>query len=126
MQPLALKHFQQPQYSGTLPNTGNTGIASIDSPATGRFATLYLQADIDRIIAIRYKVRGCHYTIATFSYLAECCQNQLLIDVEKLTRQDLVRTLEIPSDRMHCAAMAEDVLKQALNDYQQKQRGNDG
>ncbi len=126
MQPLALKHFQQPQHIGTLPHSNCTGVASIESPATGRYVTLYLQVDaLERIIAIRYKVRGCHYTIATLSYLATHCQNQLLVEAKKLTRQTLVRTLRIPSDRLHCAAIAEDVLKQAINNYQQKQRGSD-
>ena len=67
-----------------------------------------------KVAKMRYKVRGCPYTIATFSFIAEWCEGRTVAEVQALTRASLIQTLSLPSTKAHCAAFAEDTLKQLL------------
>lgn len=110
--PIIEQHFTFPQCVGELPNSEHVYRIEVDSSATSRHVVLYAAIEGDIVSAMRYQVRGCPYTIATFSYLASWCEGRSLSELKQLTRSHLIETLTLPSTKVHCAALAEDILSQ--------------
>lgn len=112
MSELVLQHFQQPQHVGELEAAANVLRVEVNSPNTGRHVVFTIQVEDRMVTQTRYQVRGCPYTIATFSYVAVWCQHRDIMELAALNRQTLIQSLELPATKVHCAAMAEDVLMQ--------------
>lgn len=118
-----LEHLNHPRNEGVLDDhLANVGVAHLNSVATGRMIDLYVEVQNDRISSIRFKAHGCGYTIATMSWLTALCENIALESAMQITSQQLVNDLDLPSNRIHCAVMAEDALKTAIRDYQHKKK----
>lgn len=106
------EHFQHPRHVGSLALAANICRIEVNSPNTSRHVILYAALANHTIRQVRYQVRGCPYTIATFSYVADWCVGKPLASVAELNRKTLIKILELPATKVHCAAMAEDILQQ--------------
>ena len=73
MSALVLQHFQQPKFIGEIQDSPNVIRIESNSPNTGRHVIVYVLIDNHHVADVRCRVRGCPYTIATFSYVAEYC-----------------------------------------------------
>jgi len=112
MSDLVRQHFHEPCFIGILPAGPKVIRVEIDSPATSRHIIFSIEVEQSRIVQARHLVRGCPYTIATFSYLANWCYGQMLVNLTSMTRAFLIDQLSLPATKVHCAAMAEDTLRQ--------------
>ncbi len=106
------EHFQHPRHVGFLAPAANICRIEVNSLNTSRHVIMYAALANGTIRQVRYQVRGCPYTIATFSYVADWCLDKPLPSITELNRKTLIEILDLPATKVHCAAMAEDILQQ--------------
>ena len=66
---LLLDHFQNPRHVGELPAPAIT--VEVSNPACGDILRLSARFAGERVVEVRYKVRGCTASIAAGSALTE-------------------------------------------------------
>lgn len=78
---------------------------------------LDVQHDGQTVTAARARCLGCPSSIATASYLAECVLGASLARLqEQINAQSIQAALELPVSRLHCALMAEDLIRELVLD----------
>lgn len=115
-----LQHFFQPHGVGLLAAENAILQACVSSTATG---TLQLQIQVgadEKISQARFKAHGCPATIACGSWLTLWLTGKFLGEAEKLTSGQIVDALELTSEKIHCAMMAEDAVKAVVAQYRNK------
>jgi nitrogen fixation NifU-like protein len=81
----------------------------------------------DRITDAKVKAHGCPPTIAAASVLTELIINRSLAEAEALGRGDVEIALErLPAAKKHCAVLAIDALRTAIEDYRKRLASKSG
>lgn len=106
-------HLANPRNVGELLDA--TAVAEETNPVCGDRLRLSLRVRDDCIEAARFLAYGCAPTLACGSVLAEMIEGMMIKDAERLTRQELTRTLDgLPARKQHAAALAIETLRAAL------------
>ena len=118
-------HFSNPRNVGSLDrNSKNVGTAVVGAPACGDVMQLQLQISEEGIIEdAKFKTFGCGSAIASSSLVTTMVKGKKLDDVEKIRNVDIAKELELPPQKIHCSVLAEDAIKAAIKDYQNKKDG---
>lgn len=120
---LVMQHFMHPRNQGRLRNPD--GVGTVGNPACGDVMTVYIKVKKvkgEEVISdIKFETLGCAAAIATSSMVTELAKGKKLNEAAKITRQDVADNLEgLPPVKMHCSNLAEEALKQAIEDYRTK------
>lgn len=114
-------YYLQPKNIGTLDEKDKSvGSALIGSPAIGMVLKLQIQIQDDVIQQARNKVYGCGAAIATGSYITDLLDGMDLNQALTIDSFTISQALSLPPVKMYCAIMAQDAIKAAINDYQNK------
>jgi nitrogen fixation protein NifU and related proteins len=114
--PIVIDHFQNPRNVGELSDANAR--ASVTNPVCGDVLQLMLKISDGRIAEVRFKTFGCEAAIAASSLLTEMIRGKTLADVEDITPEMITAALGgLPRVKLHAAALAEEALKEALEDY---------
>jgi nitrogen fixation protein NifU and related proteins len=114
--PIVIDHFQSPRNVGELADANAQ--ASVTNPVCGDVLRLMLKIDDGRIVEVRFKTFGCEAAIAASSLLTEMIQGKALTDVQDITPEMITAALGgLPKVKLHASALAEEALKEALEDY---------
>ena len=70
---------------------------------------------------VKFKTYGCGSAIASSSELVEMLIGKTLEEAKEIKNIDIVEALELPPIKIHCSVLAEDSIRQAIEDYEQKQ-----
>ena len=70
---------------------------------------------------VKFKTYGCGSAIASSSELVEMLIGKTLEEAKEIKNIDIVEALELPPIKIHCSVLAEDSIKQAIEDFEQKQ-----
>lgn len=118
-----LDHYNNPRNVGRLnKNSKKVGTGMVGAPACGDVMQLQIQIDDDGIIEdAKFKTYGCGSAIASSSLLTEWVKRKSLEDALKIKNTDIVTELSLPPVKIHCSVLAEDAIKAAVADLQQKQ-----
>lgn len=119
-----MDHFENPRHAGCFDGPAeNIGSGMVGSRETGGVLRLQIRVDDDgTIVDSRFQAYGPPALIAAGSWLANAVQGASLQESERLTQQSIVQALELPAVRIHCALLAEDALRAAIQDFRNKQR----
>ena len=115
----APQQFSVGRFDPKDPNvaTGMTG-----APACGDVMKLQLKLDLDeRITDVKFKTYGCGSAIASSSELVEMLIGKTLEEAKAIKNVEIVDALELPPIKIHCSVLAEDSIRQAIEDYEAKQ-----
>jgi nitrogen fixation NifU-like protein len=83
----------------------------------------YIKVQDGKIEDIKFKTFGCGSAIATASMITELAKGKTVGEALKITRQDVADELDgLPPIKMHCSNLAADALKDAIKNYQEKQK----
>ena len=94
----------------------------VGAPACGDVMRLQIEVDDDGIITdAKFKTYGCGSAIASSSLLTEWVKGLSLSEAEQIKNVDLAEELALPPVKIHCSVLAEDAIKAAIKDYQDKQ-----
>jgi len=118
-----LDHFKHPKNVGTLDkNDPNVGTGLVGAPECGDVMRLQIKVNPTSgvIEEAKFKTFGCGSAIASSSLATEWLKGKSLEDAMKIDNMDIVEELALPPVKIHCSVLAEDAIKSAIKDYQQK------
>ena len=96
--------------------TGMTG-----APACGDVMKLQLKLDEEeRIIDVKFKTYGCGSAIASSTMFVEMLKGKTIEEAKLIKDKDIAASLELPAIKLHCSVLAEDAIKEAIRNYQEK------
>lgn len=118
-----LDHYENPRNVGIFdPKQKNIGTGMVGAPACGDVMRLQIEVDENNIITdAKFKTYGCGSAIASSSLLTEWVKGLSLQEAEQIKNVDLAEELALPPVKIHCSVLAEDAIKAAVKDYQDKQ-----
>ena len=118
-----LDHYENPRNVGTLDKEDpNVGTGMVGAPACGDVMKLQIQVDDNGIITdAKFKTYGCGSAIASSSELVEMLIGKTLEEAKAIKNVEIVEALELPPIKIHCSVLAEDSIRQAIEDYETKQ-----
>ena len=117
--PKVLEYFIHPKNVGEMENPD--AMATEGSPACGDMVKLYLKVNPKTKVIedIKFKSYGCASNIATASIITELAKGKTIDEAKKITWQQAADTLGgLPPVKVHCAVLAADALKTAIENYE--------
>ncbi|MBB4078968.1 nitrogen fixation NifU-like protein [Lewinella aquimaris] len=118
-----LDHFKNPRNVGTLDkNSENVGTGLVGAPECGDVMRLQIEVDpaTQKITAAKFKTFGCGSAIASSSLATEWLKGKTVDEALAIDNMAIVEELALPPVKIHCSVLAEDAIKGAIKDYQQK------
>ena len=105
------------------PNDPNVATGLTGAPACGDVMKLDLKLnpETEVIEDVKFKTYGCGSAIASSSELVEMLIGKTLEEAKEIKNKDIANALELPPIKIHCSVLAEDSIKQAIDDYEAKQ-----
>ena len=117
-----IDHYTNPRNVGTLDKTDSrVGTGLVGAPECGDVMRLQIMVENDIITDAKFKTFGCGSAIASSSLATEWLKGKSLTDAFKIDNMEIVEELALPPVKIHCSVLAEDSIKQAIEDYQKKQ-----
>ncbi len=105
-----LDHFQNPRNAGGLPPPAVQ--VFVENPVCGDILTLAARVENGRIVAVRYKTRGCTASIAAGSALTELLQGAATDSLAAVDAAAVEAALDgLPNESKHAARLAEDGVR---------------
>lgn len=117
-----IDHYENPRNVGKLDDTkDNIGTGMVGAPACGDVMRLQILVDdIGVIQDAKFKTYGCGSAIASSSLLTEWVKGRTLDEAGAIKNTEIAQELSLPPVKIHCSVLAEDAIKAAIKDYQQK------
>jgi nitrogen fixation NifU-like protein len=110
-----IEHIMNPRNLGNLEDAD--GFASVTS-SCGDAMEIWIKIKNDTIIEATFKTDGCGPTIASGSIVTEISKGKNIKEALKISQQDVLDALRgLPEESQHCALLAANTLKEAINDY---------
>ena len=117
-----LEHYERPHNVGSLDSGSNrVGTGLVGAPECGDVMKLQIEVDDEnKIIDAKFKTFGCGSAIAASSLATEWIKNKSVDEASMIQNTEIVEELSLPPVKIHCSVLAEDAIKAAIKDYQQK------
>ena len=118
-----LEHFKTPRNVGTLDKSKKTvGTGLVGAPECGDVMRLQIEVDeaTGMIQDAKFKTFGCGSAIASSSLATEWLKGKTIDQALSIDNMDIVEELALPPVKIHCSVLAEDAIKAAIKDYQEK------
>jgi len=118
---LVLDHFKNPRNTGRIEDPD--GKATEGSPACGDMVSLYLKVDPETKVIddIKFESYGCASNIATGSIITELAKGKTIDEAKNITWQEASEALGgLPKIKAHCSVLAVEVLRSAIQNYEEK------
>jgi nitrogen fixation NifU-like protein len=117
-----LDHYENPRNVGSFPKEDtDVGTGMVGAPACGDVMKLQIKVDDNGIISdARFKTYGCGSAIASSSLVTEWIKGKTLSQAAQIKNTQIASELALPPVKIHCSILAEDAIKAAIKDYQDK------
>jgi nitrogen fixation NifU-like protein len=118
-----LDHYENPRNVGALDKADpNVGTGMVGAPACGDVMKLQIRVNEQGVIEdAKFKTYGCGSAIASSSLLTEWVKGKTLDEAARIKNTQIAEELALPPVKIHCSVLAEDAIKAAISDYQEKQ-----
>ena len=103
------------------PKDPMTATGMVGAPACGDVMRLQIKVENNTISDAKFKTYGCGSAIASSSLLTEYVKGKSLEYATTIKNSQIAEELALPPVKIHCSVLAEDAIKAAINDYQQRQ-----
>jgi len=117
-----LDHYENPRNVGSFDkNDESVGTGMVGAPACGDVMKLQIKvSDAGIIEDARFKTYGCGSAIASSSLVTEWVKGKSLTEAMAIKNSAIAQELALPPVKIHCSILAEDAIKAAVKDYQDK------
>jgi len=118
-----IDHYQNPRNVGSFAkDMAGVGTGLVGAPECGDVMKLQIKVNLDTglIEDARFKTFGCGSAIASSSLATEWLKGKSIDDAQKIKNTDIVNELKLPPVKIHCSVLAEDAIKAAIQDFQEK------
>lgn len=120
-----IDHFENPRNVGSFEGSDpEVGTGLVGAPACGDVMKLQIKVKDGIIEEARFKTFGCGSAIASSSLVTEWVKGKTLQDALEIKNTTIAQHLALPPVKIHCSMLAEDAIKAAIKDYQDKQEGS--
>ena len=122
-----IEHFERPKNVGSFgKEEKNVGTGVVGAPECGDVMKLQLKINpVTEVIEdAKFKTFGCGSAIASSSYVTELVKGKTVAEAYEIQNTQIVTELSLPPVKIHCSVLAEDAIKAAIADYQNK-KNND-
>jgi nitrogen fixation protein NifU and related proteins len=117
-----LDHYENPRNVGSLDKGDpDVGTGLVGAPACGDVMKLQIKVSADGVIEdAKFKTFGCGSAIASSSLVTEWVKGKTVEEALTIKNTDVASELDLPPVKIHCSVLAEDAIKAAVADWQQK------
>ena len=118
-----IDHYQNPRNVGSFAkDMAGVGTGLVGAPECGDVMKLQIKVNLDTglIEDARFKTFGCGSAIASSSLATEWLKGKSIDEAQKIKNTDIVNELKLPPVKIHCSVLAEDAIKAAIQDFQEK------
>lgn len=117
-----LDHYENPRNVGSFDKGDpSIGTGMVGAPACGDVMKLQIKVnELGVIEDARFKTYGCGSAIASSSLLTEWVKGKTLDEAARIKNTQIAEELALPPVKIHCSVLAEDAIKAAISDYQEK------
>jgi len=122
-----MEHYNNPKNVGSLDKKAtNVGTGLVGAPACGDVMKLQIQVNEETgvIEDAKFKTFGCGSAIASSSLVTELVKGKSLNEATEIKNSEIAKELALPPVKIHCSVLAEDAIKAAVKDYQDKKTAN--
>ena len=113
-----LDHYESPRNVGSFDKTdASIGTGMVGAPACGDVMKLQIKVEEGIIIDAKFKTYGCGSAIASSSLVTEWVKGKTLDEAGEITNSRIAEELALPPVKIHCSILAEDAIKAAIHDY---------
>ena len=114
-----MDHFRNPRNVGVIEDAD--GVGEVGNAKCGDIMKIYLKIDDDVITDVKFETFGCGSAIASSSMATELIKGKPVAEAMELTNKAVAEALDgLPDYKMHCSVLAEEAIKNALDDYYEK------
>ena len=116
-----IDHYEHPRNVGSLDKTDESvGTGIVGAPACGDVMKLQIKVENGVITDAKFKTYGCGSAIASSSLVTEWVKGMSIDKAMEIKNSQIAEELSLPPVKIHCSVLAEDAIKAAIRDYQQK------
>jgi len=117
-------HYNNPRNVGSLDKKDpSVGTGLVGAPECGDVMKLQIKINPETQIIedAKFKTFGCGSAIASSSLATEWLKGRTVDDALAIKNTAIVKELNLPPVKIHCSVLAEDAIRAAVHDYQNKQ-----
>ena len=116
-----IDHYENPRNVGSLDKTKkNVGTGLVGAPACGDVMKLDLKMNGDLIEDVKFKTYGCGSAIASSTMFVEMLKGRTIEQAKQIKDKDIAEALELPAIKLHCSVLAEEGIKRAIENWEEK------
>mgnify|MGYP000615019001 CR=1 FL=1 len=116
-----IDHYENPKNVGSLDKDDmNVGTGLVGAPACGDVMKLQIKVEDGVIQDAKFKTFGCGSAIASSSLVTEWVKGRTLEEAKSIKNTEIATELALPPVKIHCSVLAEDSIKAAIHNYEQK------
>lgn len=122
--PKVLDHYNNPRNVGSFSQADpNVGTGLVGAPECGDVLKLQILVNPETGIIedAKFKTFGCGSAIASSSLATEWLRGKTIDEALAIKNTEIVEELALPPVKVHCSVLAEDAIKAAIKNYQEKQ-----
>jgi len=117
-----MEHFANPHNVGEIPDAD--GVGRVGNPVCGDIMNMYIKVDGNIITDVKFKTFGCGAAIATSSMATDLIKGKTIEEALELTNDAVAEALGgLPKVKMHCSVLAEQAVRNAVDDYLRRTTG---
>ncbi len=119
-----LDHYNNPRNVGSFSAADpSVGTGLVGAPECGDVMKLQIKVNPDTglIEDAKFKTFGCGSAIASSSLATEWLKGKTVDEALGIKNTQIVEELALPPVKVHCSVLAEDAIKAAVKNYQEKQ-----
>ncbi len=119
-----VEHYENPRNVGSMDKDDpNVGTGLVGAPACGDVMRLQLKISDEGVIQdAKFKTFGCGSAIASSSLVTEWVKGKTVEQAGEITNKEIAQELSLPPVKIHCSVLAEDAIKAAIKDFQEKRQ----
>ena len=106
------------------PSEDDIGTGMVGAPACGDVMRLQIKCEAKHnthvIKDVKFKTYGCGSAIASSSELVDMLMGKTLEEAKNIKNVEIAEALDLPPIKIHCSVLAEDSIRQAIEDYETK------
>lgn len=114
-----MDHFRNPRNVGVIEDAD--GVGEVGNEKCGDIMKIYLKIEGGIIEDVKFETFGCASAVASSSMATELIKGKPVSEALELTNKAVAEALDgLPAYKMHCSVLAEEAIKNALEDYYKK------
>ena len=121
-----IDHMENPRNVGSLDKADpQVGTGMVGAPACGDVMKLQLKINDAGIIEdAKFKTFGCGSAIASSSLITTMVKGKSVEHAMAISNSNIAQELSLPPVKIHCSVLAEDAIKAAIKDWENKHNAN--